>query len=388
MREELLTGQDACFMSRAIALARRMEGRTRPNPPVGAVVVRDGEVIAEACHRAAGAPHAEIAALRAAGAGAAGSALYVSLEPCSTQGRTGACVPVVISSGVKRVVVGVRDPNPAHRGRGLRLLRSAGLSVTCGVCAAEAGRLIAPFAKWVVRGLPYVTLKMAMSVDGRIADGKGRSKWITSPASRKAVQRLRRRVDAILVGSRTALMDDPALLTAGGRGVVPYRVVLDAEGRLPLSARLLSDGHEAGTIVATTRRCAASRRRRLEDRGIAVWVLPADRGGVCLERLMRRLAGIGVLHVLCEGGGILAGTLVRDELVDEYLLFMAPRLIGDAGSTPVIGRQGWALADTPGMTFKETVAIGGDILIRAMPRDRQKESPTAQTAGKRPCSRD
>ena len=198
------------WMQRALRLARRGEGLTRPNPPVGAVAVKSGKIVGEGYHRRAGGPHAEVVALSKAGTKARGCTLYVTLEPCCTWGRTPPCTDLILSSGVRRVVVSVRDPNPRHSGRGLTLLRRKGIRVIEGVCAEEGMKLIAPFAKWIRRGLPYVTLKLGMSVDGKIADRKGRSRWITGPEARNKVHELRRRVDGILVGGGTVRNDDPS----------------------------------------------------------------------------------------------------------------------------------------------------------------------------------
>jgi diaminohydroxyphosphoribosylaminopyrimidine deaminase/5-amino-6-(5-phosphoribosylamino)uracil reductase len=359
---------DAGWMGRALVLAARGEGRTRPNPPVGAVVVdARGTLVGEGWHRRAGGPHAEVFALRQSGARARGGTLYVTLEPCSTHGRTPPCTEAVATAGIARVVAATRDPNPRHAGRGLRLLRRRGVAVEVGLMGDEAARLLAPFRKWVLTGRPRVTLKLGMTLDGRIADAAGRSRWITGPAARARVQDMRRRADAVLVGARTVLADDPSLLWRGrgGRGL---RIVVDTRGVVPVDRRIFTDGQAGRTIVATTVRCAAARRRAYEAAGAQVWVLPAGRGGrgVSLPRLMARAGEEGLLHILCEGGGELAASLARGGLVDDYVFFVAPSLLG-GGALPVIGGEGWTMDDKPALCFTAVERVGRDVMIRAEP---------------------
>ncbi|MBN1670552.1 MAG: bifunctional diaminohydroxyphosphoribosylaminopyrimidine deaminase/5-amino-6-(5-phosphoribosylamino)uracil reductase RibD [Kiritimatiellae bacterium] len=367
-----MTTNDERWMREALALAARGEGRTRPNPPVGAVLVKGNRIVGRGYHRRAGGPHAEVVALRDAGAKARGATLYVTLEPCCTWGRTPPCTDAVLAGGVARVVVSVRDPNPRHGGRGLVRLRRRGLDVTVGVCGAEGERLIAPFAKWITSARPFVTLKLGMSLDGKIGDRRGASRWITCPASRRAVQALRRRADAILVGAGTACVDDPGLLPRRPAGRQPYRVVADSRGRLPLTAKLLNDAQPARTILATTRQCSPQRRVRYEKKGAQVWPLPAARGGVSLPALCRRLGKLGILHLLCEGGGELAASLIRAGLVDELLIFVAPMVIGGRGAVPAVAGMGWPLKAAPGFRLIETAAVGRDLLIRARPARRNR----------------
>lgn len=348
---------DLRFMLRALELARKGEGLTRPNPPVGAVVVRAGRIVGEGWHRKAGGPHAEIHALRDAGAKARGATVYVTLEPCSTFGRTPPCTEALIAAGVKRVVVAARDPNPRHAGRGVTLLRRAGIAVTTGVAEDEARALIAPFSKWILTQRPWVTLKLGMTLDGRIADATGRSRWITSAASRREVQHLRRRADAILVGRGTARADDPSLLPVPARGRKPWRVVVDTHGSLPATLRVFTDEARARTLLATTR--GESSPNRL--------VLPARGRYVSLRALMRELGRRGLLHVVCEGGGELAAALWRDGLVDEAWLFLAPKLLG-GDARPAFGGIGWPLAKAPELEVREVRRVGPDTLIVARPK--------------------
>lgn len=331
--------EDERWMRRALGLARKGEGLTRPNPPVGAVLVRNGHVIGEGYHRMAGGPHAEIEALRKAGSKARGSTLYVTLEPCSTWGRTPPCTDAILAAGVARVVVAVRDPNPAHAGRGLALLRRKGLKTDEGFCHDEAQALIAPFAKWIRSGVPYLTLKLGMSLDGRIADRHGRSRWITGPLARVVVQALRRRADAIMVGARTVIADNPSLLPRPGMGRKPWRVVIAGREKISPRARVLSDR----TLVFRSRN-----------------------GKVSLRRAMKTLARQGILHVVCEGGGELAASLIKARLVDEIWLFMAPAVLGGESVNAVAG-TGWPLAKAPRFKLFSVENVGDDLLIRARP---------------------
>ena len=358
---------DARHMRRALALARRAEGETRPNPPVGAVIVRGDVVLGEGWHHRAGAPHAEVEAFLDAerrGADVRGATLYVTLEPCSTTGRTPPCTDRILASGIRRVVVGSTDANPRHAGRGLEILRAAGIEVVSGVLSDRTDALLRPFFHWIRTGTPFVTLKMAASLDGAIADATGVSKWITCETSRNAVQSLRRAADAVLVGSGTALADDPSLLYRRGAGRTGLRrIVLDSRGRLPATLCVFADGHAAATAVATTDRCPASVLGAWRDTGAAVWVLPADADGhVDLRALMARAGEEGLLHVLCEGGGTLAGELIAADLVDELRLYLAPLVLGRRTAS-VFGDRPFPLGSAPRFVFDSPRRSGDDLLL-------------------------
>lgn len=361
---------DEKWMERALWLAEKGEGLTRPNPPVGAVVVRKGSAVGEGFHRRAGYPHAEQLAIGMAGGRAAGATLYVTLEPCCTAGKTPPCTDRVVESGISRVVVSARDPNPAHRGKGLRILKKRGIDVAEGVCAEKGLRLITPFAKWIATGRPYVTLKLAMSLDGKIADYRGHSRWITGTAARAMVQDMRRRADAVIVGSGTVLSDDPSLLPRPARGRRPFRVIIDAVGSVKTDARVLSDDAKCRTIMATTPACAAGRKAEWAGAGASVWTLRGSRRGVSLNDLLDRIGRKGLLNVLCEGGSEIASEFIRAGLVDEYVFFLAPRIVGGAGAKGAVGGRGWRLESSPGLMFTDCSGVGKDIMIRAAPGKR------------------
>jgi diaminohydroxyphosphoribosylaminopyrimidine deaminase/5-amino-6-(5-phosphoribosylamino)uracil reductase len=368
------TDHDECLMQRAIELGVKGMGRTSPNPPVGAVVVNRGSIVGEGFHRRAGGAHAEIEALSAAGA-----SLYVTLEPCSTSGRTGPCTDEIIRRKVRRVIISATDPNPSHNGRGIRVLRRAGIGVVTGICADPGRELIAPFRKWITRGLPFLTLKMAMSLDGRIADCKGHSKWITGESSRSLVKRMRGRVDAVMVGSRTACKDNPSLTARP----CPFRIILNSAGSLPLTATVLNDDHVERTVIAVAHSCSLDRERSYTRKGAAVWRIGNRGGHLSLRSLFRRMAKEEILHVLCEGGSELADSLLRDELIDELLFFIAPSILGGKNAVPVIGgTSDRSLDKRESLVFAELGMSGRDILARSLPAgDRCKNGASAIMRG-------
>ncbi len=359
------------WMIKAMSLAREGEGMTRPNPPVGALVVNNGKLVGKGYHQRAGGPHAEVIALKDAGGAADGGTLYVTLEPCSTFGKTPPCTQVIIRHGIQRVVVATRDPNPMHRGRGLSILRKSGVNVIEGVCSDQAQRLIRPFSKWVITGCPYLTLKLGMSLDGKIADLHGCSRWITGSDSRRMVQSLRRAADAILVGADTVCMDDPSLLPKPSGRRKPFRIVVDARGRVPVSAQVLTDHARHQTIMVTTKLCSIRRRRSWLAQGAQVWIVRGTSKGVSLTDLSRKLGKHDILHVLCEGGSQVASELIRAKLVDEYRFFIAPRIMGGKKAVSAVGGSGWRLESSPMLVFTECCYLGNDIMIRAEPIKRK-----------------
>jgi len=322
-------------MRRALRLAERGRGRVNPNPMVGAVIVRGGRVVGEGWHRVLGEAHAEVVALRRAGARARAATMYVTLEPCAHTGRTPPCVDAILAAGIRRCVVAVRDPHRIVNGRGLRRLRQAGLSVEVGVLENEVRAQLAGYLSTHERGRPRVTLKLAVSLDGRIAPPggfarRGADRWLTGRVARRAGHRLRALADAVVVGAGTARADDPRLTARGvGARRQPLRVVCDTRLALPLTLRLFRDGR--GTVVACGTKAPAVRERALARRGVAVWRVTATRRGVSPRGVLMRLRHAGCHDVLLEGGAALAASWLEAGLVDRIALFTAPRVLGDGG---------------------------------------------------------
>jgi diaminohydroxyphosphoribosylaminopyrimidine deaminase/5-amino-6-(5-phosphoribosylamino)uracil reductase len=341
-RPETPEERDELFMARALALAARGLGETSPNPAVGCVVVRGGRVVGEGFHARAGGPHAEAVALRQAGPRARGATLYVTLEPCSHQGRTPPCAPLVRDAGVARVVAALRDPFPLVRGRGLSLLRAAGVEVVVGTLSAAAERLNAPFLTAARLGRPYVLLKAATTLDGRIATASGRSKWITSRAQRAQARWLRRLHDAVLVGVGTALADDPLLLPAPRTRRPFARVVLDSRLRLAPSSRLARTASPRTPVLVVTTAAAARSARAGLLAACGVTLLPAGLDGEGRLRLDEALAALharGVTSVMVEGGSEVLGGFLHARLVDGIALFRGPIVLGGRGSRPAFGGE-------------------------------------------------
>ena len=367
MKEESIA-EHAHWMKLALELGRKGEGLTHPNPPVGAVVVKNQRLIGTGFHQRAGKDHAEVVALKKAGLQAKNADLYVTLEPCSTYGKTPPCVQAIIKSGIGKVIMAVSDPNPCHAGRGVVMLRKAGIRVIEEVCRNEGQKLIEPFKKMILSGKPYVSLKMAMSYDGKTADYRGHSRWITGKNARLFVHDLRRRADAVLVGAGTILADNPCLLPQPAFGRQPYRIIVDAKGLVPPTARVLCDPAAKQTIMATTEQSPERRRHEWGKHGAQVWLLPSGREKVSIPALMNRIGRMGLLHVLCEGGAEVAAALIRAGMVDEFIFFIAPCLIGGKNAPSAVGGNGWRLAKSPRLCFTEYRQIGNDILIKAKPR--------------------
>jgi diaminohydroxyphosphoribosylaminopyrimidine deaminase/5-amino-6-(5-phosphoribosylamino)uracil reductase len=356
------------FMRRALELARRGEGYTRPNPLVGAVVVRDGEVVAEGYHARYGGPHAEAEALERAGAAARGADLYVNLEPCVDfpGKKTPSCAERIIAAGIRRVIIATRDPNPLVGGKGVERLRAAGIEVVEGVLAEEARELNEIFFHWIRTGRPFVALKLAMSLDGKIATRTGDSRWITGPEARRRAHELRRRHAAVLVGVNTVLADDPRLTVREVEGPQPLRIVLDSRGRIPLSARVLSG--DAGTVIAAGEGIAPDKLEALRAKGAEVWRLPAAAGRVDIAALLARLGERGVDSVLVEGGGEVAWSFLSRGLVHKLYLFYGPVVIGGREAIPAVGGEGVPqLAAAPRFRFGTVERLGADLLVTAYP---------------------
>lgn len=364
---------DAFYMARALELARKGVYSTHPNPRVGCVIVRDGEVVGEGWHVRAGEPHAEVHALRQAGDKAKGATAYVTLEPCSHHGRTPPCADALVNAGVGRVVAAMQDPNPEVAGRGLLRLMSAGIAVQSGVLEGEARAINKGFLKRMETGLPYVRVKLAMSLDGRTAMASGESQWITGPEARSAVQRLRAESSVILTGADTVIADDARLtvrpdelglsaeLTALAVARPPLRVLVDGRLRVPLDAPFFQAGN---ALVVTC--AAASARERYQDQGHELLALPSSGGHVDLRKLLVELAGRGVNDVLVEAGPKLAGAFTRLALVDEFQIFVAGKFMGSS-ARPLLDLPLAQMSEALELNIVEMRAIGNDWRVVAIP---------------------
>jgi len=356
---------DERFMGLALRLAKKGVGKTSPNPAVGAVIVKNGEVIGSGWHRKAGGPHAEIEALRSAKGGVKGATLYVTLEPCVHYGRTPPCVDAVISAGIKRVLIGAKDPNPLVAGKGIKKLKASGLEVESGVLEAGCRAINRPFEKFITTKTPFVTLKLASTLDGRIAIASGESRWITSEASRKAVHRLRAEADAVMVGVNTLLRDDPELTVRKVRGKDPLKAVLDSSFKTPFGAKVFNN--PGRLVIFTGHGASAAKVARARALGARVVPVPSKKAGLDIRRVLKELGRLEVSSLLVEGGGTLAASLVRAGLVDRFVFFISPMLIGGDGR-PSIGALGLRrLEAAPRLKDVIVKRSGCDILIEGAP---------------------
>jgi diaminohydroxyphosphoribosylaminopyrimidine deaminase/5-amino-6-(5-phosphoribosylamino)uracil reductase len=308
----MIQTKDIYFMKKALALAEKGKGKTNPNPMVGAVVVKKGKIIGKGYHKKAGLPHAEVYALKEAGKNAKGAVLYVTLEPCSTHGRTPPCVPQILDAGIKKVIVAAKDPNPLNKNKGIKMLRSKGIDVFLGMLKNESMKLNEPYNKFITKGIPYVTVKAAMSLDGKIATKTGSSKWISGSSSRKLVKRFRKEADAVLVGRRTYIKDNPRF-----QGV-KNKIIL-------------------------------------------------GKAKVNLKNLMKDLAKKGIMHVLIEGGGETIASAIEGKLVDRIYLFIAPKIIGGRNApTPVDGKGVKNIEQALKLDKMQVEYVGRDILVSGL----------------------
>jgi diaminohydroxyphosphoribosylaminopyrimidine deaminase/5-amino-6-(5-phosphoribosylamino)uracil reductase len=354
---------DRRYMSRAVELARRGEGRVEPNPMVGCVLVRSGRVVGEGWHEVFGGPHAEVLALRAADELARDATAYVTLEPCCHAAKTPPCTRALLAAGVARVVAACPDPNPAVSGKGLAQLADAGIDVQLGVLQEEAAELIAPFAKLITKQRPWIIAKWAMTLDGKLASRTGDSRWISGESARAVVHKLRGRVDAILVGRGTVESDDP-LLTARPSGPrTAVRIVLDSQATLPLGSQLLRTVDQAPVLVAAAGTAPAERSDELRRRGVEVWQSPAASS---LQRLQELLAELGrrqMTNVLVEGGAQVFGAFFDLEAIDEVHAFIAPRLTGGPAPSPLAGQGRLDMASAAPLANCRVENIGGDAYV-------------------------
>ncbi len=365
---------DEKYMRRALELAQKGMGHTNPNPMVGAVIVKEGRIIGEGFHERCGEGHAEVNAFKYCNEDPAGAEMYVTLEPCSHYGKTPPCADLIISKKISKVYVGALDPNPLVAGRGVRKLEDAGIEVKSGILAEESRSLNEVFMKYIVNKDPFVVLKAAMSLDGKIATSSGESKWISCEESRMHAHSLRGRYMAIMAGIGTVLADDPELTCRMEGGKNPIRLIVDSSLRIPEDAKVLKGQDKAKTIIATASPKDTEKRRRIEDRGIRIIDMPMqpERAGtpdeikVDIKRFIKTLGEEGIDSILIEGGGTLAGTIVREGLVDKVFFYIAPMLIGGkAAKTPVEGAGIENLADSVRLDNVIVHRFGRDIAVEA-----------------------
>lgn len=355
---------DDTWMRRALELAERGRGFVEPNPLVGAVVVRDGQIVSEGWHQKFGGPHAEVHALSAAGSAARGATLVVTLEPCCHFGKTPPCTDAILQAGITRVVAAVRDPNPKVAGGGFAALRQAGIHVEEGVCDSAARRLNSPFFTLITKGRPRVHAKWAMSLDGKITTRAGHSQWISNEASRRIVHQLRGLMDCILVGINTALADDPQLTARPAGARVATRIVLDSQARLPATSKLAATAREVPTLVTVVETAPLDQREALGNLGCEVLILPKDHGHPSLPGLLAELGRRGHSNLLVEGGGVVLGSFLDAGLIDEVHVFLAPKLIGGTNArTPIAGLGAETLGQALSLTGWETRMVEGDVYI-------------------------
>ena len=361
---------DENFMRIALDLAEDGRGRVEPNPVVGAVIVNNGEIVGRGYHEYFGGPHAEVNAIKAAGDKCKDATLYVTLEPCTHFGKTPPCVDAIKPSGIKRVVVATIDPNPVNNGKGIKLLKEAGIEVTERVLEELAKKLNAPFFKLIMTRTPYIIAKWAMTLDGKIATRTGDSKWISSEESRQYVHKKRAMTDAIMVGIRTVLRDNPLLTCRIEGGRNPKRIVVDARAELPLHSRLVQTIKDADVFVATTSSASGGqveRVRKLETAGCKIIELKGGPEGIDIVSLAQALGMRNFTNVLVEGGGTLLGTCFDKKLVDRVMVFIAPHIVGGAeAKSPVMGVGVEKITDSLHLEDILISRFGDDILIEGM----------------------
>lgn len=361
-----MTANDKRYMKRALTLARKGIGRTAPNPAVGCVIVKDGGIVGEGWHKKAGTPHAEIHALEMAGEAARGADVYITLEPCCHTGQTPPCSEALIKAGVKRVVAGMSDPNPHVNGKGMKALETAGIKTVCGLLENDCRAINRPFIKHITNGLPYVIFKSAMTLDGNIATVTGDSRWISCEESRREVHRMRRRCDAVLIGVDTLIADNPQLTVRHVRGRNPMRIIVDTNLRTPESVNVLKGRLARKTVIATAEINPRIHRRYLQQ-GATVLVCETENGQVSMHDLLRKLANMGVQSVLLEGGSRLAGNMLQNGLIDEFVFYYAPKIIGSRGFAPFSMQGITSMNDVIKLVIADVRRSGDDIVVHAWP---------------------
>jgi len=358
---------DEKYMALALELAEKGRGKVEPNPMVGAVLVKNGEVVGKGYHQVFGGPHAEIHAINEGGANCKGATLYVSMEPCAHYGKTAPCVDAIIKAGIAKVVTTVIDPNPITSGKGIQKLKEAGIEVRLGVMEAQAKRLNAPFFKLMQKGLPYVMVKWAMSLDGKIATHTGDSRWITSEESRAYVHKIRGQVDGILVGINTVLRDDPLLTCRLEGGRNPKRIIIDSNASLPLNSRLLKTINESEIIVAVNKNAQHERVERLEQLGCKIIQTRDTNGCVDLNDLFHQLGDMKLTNILVEGGSRVTTSMIEGRLVDKVMVFIAPIIIGgEAAKSPLLGKGVDKVCEAAKITEITVKRFSNDIVIEGI----------------------
>jgi len=355
--------KDGFFMQRALRLAKKGMGTTSPNPMVGCILVKNGEIIGEGFHGKAGEAHAEIIALESAGQRAKGAELYLTLEPCSHYGKTPPCVEAIIKAGVKRVVIAMQDPNPLVAGQGIEKLKAAGIDVTVGVMEEEAKKLNEIFTKYITTKRPFVIGKIAQSLDGKIALSTGESKWITSEPARVKVHELRRYCDAVMVGIGTMLADDP-LLTCRlpGKRKNPIRIIIDSTAKIPLDAQIFENGN-GRIILATTDMADKKKIKALRSKKLDVIETNAKEGKVNLIQLFGILGNMEITSVLVEGGSRLLASLIKERLIDKLIIFLAPIFLGGSGLSSIGDLFINELKKAPRFKFQSIKQVGNDLML-------------------------
>lgn len=357
---------DETYMKMALSLAEQGRGWTAPNPMVGAVIVKDDKVVGKGFHQKAGGPHAEIHALEEAGENAKGATLYVTFEPCNHTGRTPPCTKAILKGGVKRVVAGMKDPNPGVTGGGLEFLKSQGLDITVGVCEEKCRRLNEIFLKYITTSLPFVILKCAATLDGRIATRTGDSRWITNPRSRQFVHELRHAVDAVMVGIGTVVKDDPQLTTRleGRKGSDPVRIVLDTRLSISPEARLLHLASDSDTYIVTSRSVLPEKAKSLEKTGVRLFAMDCHEGRIDLKALVRELGKLEITSLLIEGGARVNGSALRAGIVDKICMFYAPKICGGDDGVPICAGPGVErMEQSMGLKDVSVHRFGDDVMV-------------------------
>lgn len=355
------------YMLYAIELAKKGRGFTSPNPMVGAVIVKNGKIIGSGWHKKYGDWHAEVNAFNSCTESPEGADMYVTLEPCAHYGKTPPCALAVVKHGIKRVFVGMTDPNPLVAGKGIKIMEDAGITVETGICEKECKALNPIFLKYITQKTPYVVMKTAMTFDGKIAAYTGNSQWVSCEESRREVQQLRHDLKGIMVGINTVLADDPALTCRIEKGIDPVRIIVDSTLKIPLSAKVLNDSN---CIIATTEKADPEKKEKLEKAGITVLTIPTFKEQVDLNILMEELGKLKIDSILLEGGGTLCYSAIRAGIVDKVIAYIAPKIVGGSNAkTPVEGKGIKKMSDAVQLYGIQVSTVGTDIKITAYTKE-------------------